>query len=383
MAKQPASSHEKYEGDGQQGQVDKGQKKETTLSLEAKMAKLRRVCEKKPSGKVKVPEEVHLKWKQNNGDDRAELLKALEDSNWDKDTFVAKVTRTVAKTNKLTKNKRRQWHSEESMFRVLNWSKPYIKSVVAYCRKAGNEKLIKKDRYNKKIDKFHVVVEEQDDEVSDLEETEKHEATKDSNAQVAFKLKASGSMEPPQPGDSSGTDASDDEEEAKQTNGPKQEFDRFKTFANSLLGRSSKISDLISELEGAAEIAKKGSETSDGQRVAKLVTKLEEAAQTLDAEHVKCECVKAAVSKLIAKIDEQVSATTIACSKITATESAAKKLECNSSFSNFPVHLHETYKTYMIISQSGTWGVFVFGSWPSLAIFMQTSKDHGSQPEEG
>jgi hypothetical protein len=85
MAKQPASSHEKYEGDGQQGQVDKGQKKETTLSLEAKMAKLRRVCEKKPSGKVKVPEEVHLKWKQNKGDDRAELLKALEDSNWDKE----------------------------------------------------------------------------------------------------------------------------------------------------------------------------------------------------------------------------------------------------------------------------------------------------------
>jgi len=50
-----------------------------------------------------------------------------------------------------------------------------------------------------------------------------------------------------------------------------QEFDRFKTFANSLLGRSSKISDLISELEGAAEIAKKGSETSDGQRVAKSI----------------------------------------------------------------------------------------------------------------
>jgi len=46
----------------------------------------------------------------------------------------------------------------------------------------------------------------------------------DSNAQVAFKLKASGSMEPPQPGDGSGTDASDDEEEAKQTNGPKQEI---------------------------------------------------------------------------------------------------------------------------------------------------------------
>ena len=85
MAKQPASSHEKYEGDGKKGQVKKGEHNETELSQEAKMAKLRRVCEKKPSGKVKVPEEIHQKWKQNNGADRAELLKALEESNWDKE----------------------------------------------------------------------------------------------------------------------------------------------------------------------------------------------------------------------------------------------------------------------------------------------------------
>ena len=46
----------------------------------------------------------------------------------------------------------------------------------------------------------------------------------DSNEQVKFKLKAKGGMEPPHAGDSSGTDASDDEEEVKQTNGPKQEI---------------------------------------------------------------------------------------------------------------------------------------------------------------
>ena len=58
------------------------------LSQEAKMAKLRRVCEKKPSGKCKVPEEVHLKWKNNNGDDRKELLQLLESSDWDKDCLI-------------------------------------------------------------------------------------------------------------------------------------------------------------------------------------------------------------------------------------------------------------------------------------------------------
>lgn len=47
-----------------------------------------------------------------------------------------------------------------------------------------------------------------------------------------------------------------------------QEFDRFKSFASSLLSRSSKIDDLIAELENAVGIAKKGPETPEGRRVA-------------------------------------------------------------------------------------------------------------------
>ncbi|CAL1165907.1 unnamed protein product [Cladocopium goreaui] len=313
------------------------------LSQEAKMAKLRRVCEKKPSGKCKVPEDIHLKWKNNNGDDRKDLLELLETSDWDKDTFVAKVQRSVAKTNKLTRTKKRAWHTEESMMKKLDWSKSYIKNVVAYCRKPGHEKLVRKDRYNKKLDKFLVVVEERDSEVSDLEECERHDAVQDSEKPVNFQLKAKGSMEPPDVGATSETDVSEEEEEAKQTNGPKQEYDRFKTFANSLLGRSAKISELIADLEASMEASQKGPETSEGKRVARLVSNLEEATATLDAEHNKCECVKAQVSKLaklkdnsdpaaakmITQIDERVSETTISCSKITAIESAAKTMVRN------------------------------------------------------
>ena len=43
----------------------------------------------------------------------------------------------------------------------------------------------RKDRYNKKLDKFLVVTDEMDDEVSDLEECERHEATKDNLRIVA------------------------------------------------------------------------------------------------------------------------------------------------------------------------------------------------------
>lgn len=51
----------------------------------ARMARLRRVCEKKPSGKLHVPEEIHQKWLANSGKDREELLDALKQCNWDKD----------------------------------------------------------------------------------------------------------------------------------------------------------------------------------------------------------------------------------------------------------------------------------------------------------
>ena len=54
------------------------------LSEAAKRNRLRRLCEKKPSGKRNVPEEIGLKW-EKQGRDRDELLEALEASNYDKD----------------------------------------------------------------------------------------------------------------------------------------------------------------------------------------------------------------------------------------------------------------------------------------------------------
>lgn len=48
-----------------------------------------------------------------------------------------------------------------------------------------------------------------------------------------------------------------------------QEYDRFNRFANALLSRSNKLSEMISDLEATAEIAKKGPETSEGVRVKK------------------------------------------------------------------------------------------------------------------
>ena len=48
-----------------------------------------------------------------------------------------------------------------------------------------------------------------------------------------------------------------------------QEFDRFKSFATSLLNRSTKLSELVVDLETAADAACKGPETNEGKRVKK------------------------------------------------------------------------------------------------------------------
>lgn len=55
------------------------------LSHAAKLGRLRRLCEMKPSGVCKVPEAIHKKWAAK-GHSREELLQVLEDLNWDGDS---------------------------------------------------------------------------------------------------------------------------------------------------------------------------------------------------------------------------------------------------------------------------------------------------------
>ena len=51
----------------------------------AKRARLRRLCERKPSGRIFVPEEVHSKWKNASSDERDAMVEILEANNWSKD----------------------------------------------------------------------------------------------------------------------------------------------------------------------------------------------------------------------------------------------------------------------------------------------------------
>lgn len=56
------------------------------LTEGAKNNRLRRICERKPSGKCAVSDAIHEQWKAG-GHKRQALMDILAESNWDKDPF--------------------------------------------------------------------------------------------------------------------------------------------------------------------------------------------------------------------------------------------------------------------------------------------------------
>lgn len=55
------------------------------LSEAAKLARLRRLCERKPSGRIQVPQELHERWLKANSDERLAMANELEETGWNKD----------------------------------------------------------------------------------------------------------------------------------------------------------------------------------------------------------------------------------------------------------------------------------------------------------
>jgi len=54
----------------------------------ARLQRLRRLCEKKPSGRCSVPEQIHLKWKNGSKEEREKLMDELEAAGWSKERVV-------------------------------------------------------------------------------------------------------------------------------------------------------------------------------------------------------------------------------------------------------------------------------------------------------
>ena len=61
---------------------EQAEKPKEELSMAAKKAKLRRLCEVKKNGRLNVPAFLHKLWKEG---DKGELAEDLAKCNWDKD----------------------------------------------------------------------------------------------------------------------------------------------------------------------------------------------------------------------------------------------------------------------------------------------------------
>ena len=56
----------------------------------AKFARLRRLCEMKPSGRCAVPQAVRERWKKGDKNEREAMIEEFEKANWSKETWCSK-----------------------------------------------------------------------------------------------------------------------------------------------------------------------------------------------------------------------------------------------------------------------------------------------------
>ena len=75
---------EEDEQEEQEEQESEEEQSEKDVSEGAKLGRLRRLCERKPSGKLRVPEDIHQMWAKG-GHSRQKLLQMLEEAGFKDD----------------------------------------------------------------------------------------------------------------------------------------------------------------------------------------------------------------------------------------------------------------------------------------------------------
>ncbi|CAJ1373970.1 unnamed protein product [Effrenium voratum] len=174
------------------------QKSNAPKTEAAREARLRRVCERKPTGRCHVPPDIHEMWASGGSVKRKEMARMLEESGWDKDC------NHVVCMQACFLNERKYMH--------------------------------KSDKYNKKVRKYYVEYEEDDESGNESIEREKEEEVK-AGKLVKFDSLGKGKnrvTSKPRPAESEDDEA---------------EYGALKKFGDSLLTRASKLSDLIGDVE--------------------------------------------------------------------------------------------------------------------------------------
>ncbi|CAE7676414.1 unnamed protein product [Symbiodinium sp. CCMP2592] len=310
--------------------------------------RLRRLCERKPSGKIKVPVAIHEAY-MRGGTERDDLMEFLEqECSWDPELFLKTVEKTFTKRSLKARRKKRGWFTQEGMAKKLLWSKKYIGEVVKYCSKPGRENLVKKDRYQKGLFKYYVEYEDCDSD-AEIEEEKEEEKESETVSRNPAKKKLKGVQTKISELPAEEPDESDDEDEKARSKKltsyqedymclsssiNNKEFKTFQKFGDSLLSKASKLADLQADLESFVQEGSKGPEQ---KRLNSCLNGLEQAIACLNVEHEKVEaekvnlieladkdCSDETAKPLLAKIKEQTKKCRLACSKVAAQENSAR-----------------------------------------------------------
>ena len=107
------------------------------LNEKALLARLKRVCEVKDTGKCKVTDDVHKLWEGYDTTKRMDLARILAASDWDEATFDSRVSKTYLRKDETVKKFLKGWFTDTQMQKELGYADDYIACVKNYCKKNG------------------------------------------------------------------------------------------------------------------------------------------------------------------------------------------------------------------------------------------------------
>lgn len=107
------------------------------LTKAAKLNRLRRLCERKPSGKLNVPEEVHRKWAAK-GHEREQLLEILEGCGWHTDRMFVNISHLI---NIECDNALLRWPYPIRLTSSIPYMQTHLTAILPSCNGAPNHQV--------------------------------------------------------------------------------------------------------------------------------------------------------------------------------------------------------------------------------------------------
>ena len=177
---------------GKRGGVIKKHQNVEDMNRKCLLARVRRVCEMKETGKCRVSDDVHKLWKSYTDEQRMRLAEILAASDWQDKVFETRITATYLRQSDRYVRQLKGYFTAKQMVDELKYDAAYVKKVVKYCT---DRKLYRNTKYDRKTREFWVEHSARHESV----ELESHSVSKVDNTQGQSDAGVSGVSEDTMP----------------------------------------------------------------------------------------------------------------------------------------------------------------------------------------